>query len=187
MNEQVSPAIVAGRQKPEVWGCAKCAQLGRTCCQQREIFVTVGDRERIAAQTGEQDFWEYRTPADPSYLDQNDDPTWLNLVFRPDTSRPILKRQENGDCRYLGPTGCRLAVEVRPLVCRLFPYEYTASGITGVSKDCPKQVIPPGSTILTVLDMRAADAIRWHRTLYGELHAGKEGAHDRGTYVRSAG
>lgn len=187
MPELVSPAIVAGRGKPEVWGCARCAQLGPTCCQQREIFVTVGDRERIALHGGDRDFWEYRAPADPSYLDQREDPTWLALAFRADQTRAILRRADNGNCRYLGSAGCRLPLEVRPLVCRLYPYEYTAAGITGVSGDCPQEVIPPGSTILKVLDMRAADAIRWHRMLYAELHAGKENGHDRGTYVRSAG
>lgn len=188
MADQVSPAIVAGREKPEVWGCARCAQLGRTCCQQREILVTAGDRERIAAHTGQSDFWEYRAPTDPSYLDQSNDPTWLELVFRADNSRPVLKRQTNGDCAYLGAAGCALPLETRPLVCRLYPYEYTAAGIIGVCQDCPPQVIPPGSTILKVLDMRAADAIRWHRTLYGELRAGKEGsANASGTHVRSAG
>ncbi len=187
MPEQVSLAIVAGQEKPEAWGCAKCATLGKTCCQEREIFVTPGDRERIAVDSGLKDFWEYRSPADPSYLDQDDDPVWLHSVFRGDGTRPILKRQPSGDCGFLGPAGCRLPLEVRPLVCRLYPYEYTAAGIIGVGSDCPNEVIPPGSSILTVLDMRAADAVRWHRTLYGELRAGKEFANDSGTHVRSAG
>ncbi|HOJ75395.1 MAG TPA: YkgJ family cysteine cluster protein [Phycisphaerae bacterium] len=187
MGEQVSPAVVAGREKPDVWGCVKCAQLGKTCCQQREIFVTAGDRERIAVHTGIRDFWEYRAPADPSYLDQDDDPVWLQSVFLPDGTRPVLTRKENGDCRFLGPAGCELPLEVRPLVCRLYPYEYTAVGIVGVSGDCPSQVVPPGSTILQVLNMRAADAVRWHRILYAELRAGKESFHDSGTHIRSAG
>ncbi len=94
MPEQVSPAVVAGRQKPEVWGCAQCAQLGRTCCT--------------------------------------------------------------------------LPLEVRPLVCRLFPYEYTAAGITGVAGDCPTAVVPSGSTLLRVLDTRAGEAMRWHHALCAE-------------------
>jgi Fe-S-cluster containining protein len=187
MPDKVSLAVVAGQGKPEVWGCAKCSQLGKTCCQEREIFVTPGDRQRIALHTGLKDFWEYRAPADPSYLDQDDDPVWLHSVFRADNTRPILKRKPNGDCGFLGPAGCVMPVEVRPLVCRLYPYEYTFQGITGVAGDCPKEVIPPGSTILTVLDMRAADAVRWHRMLYAELRADKEPGHESGPHIRSAG
>jgi hypothetical protein len=43
------------------------------------------------------------------------------------------------------------------------------------------------STILAVLDMRVADAVRWYRMLSGELRAVKEDSHDSGSHVRSAG
>lgn len=156
----------------ELWGCAKHAQMGKTCCQTCEILVTDGDQNRIAAYTGEREFFEYRAPDDPVYLEQDDDPNWLKWAFRPDGTRRVLKRQASGDCRFLGPQGCRLPVETRPLVCRLYPYTYTEAGIDGVSDGCPTEVIPPGSTILEVLDMRRDDADRWHRMLYAELEAG---------------
>lgn len=182
--------VVAGQEKPEVWGCVKCSRLGKTCCQEREIFVTLDDRRRIAMHTGSSDFWEYRAPADPSYLDDGSDPVWAQSVFRTDDTRPILKRGPSGECMFLGPAGCQLPCETRPLVCRLFPYEYTAAGVTGVSADCPSQVIPPGSTILQVLDMRAVDAIRWHRMLYAELARDpncENVAYASGTHLRPAG
>ena len=150
-------------------GCALCATLGRTCCQSREILVTEGDKSRIAKFTGEQAFWEDACPNDPDYLDQDDDPNWIAWAFRPDGSRPILKRESNGDCRFLNGVGCVLPLEVRPLVCRLFPYAYTERGLNGIVNECPREVVPTGQTILQVLDMRQADAIRWYRMLYTEL------------------
>jgi len=185
MPEQVFPAVVAGREEPEVWGCLKCAGLGKTCCQLREVFVTSGDRQRIAAHTGLADFWESRPPTDPAYLDQADDPVWLQ-AFGADGTRPILKRQAEGDCVFLGSAGCVLPMEVRPLICRLYPYEYTARGIVGVSEECPREVIPPGSTILRVLNMRVAEAITWHRVLYAELRACNEGSPNGRTEIRPA-
>lgn len=150
-------------------GCAKCATLGKTCCQQREIFVTEGDKLRIAEFTGDFSFWENTVPTDPSYYDQDDDPNWLKWVFQPDGSRPVLKRLVNGDCRFLSPAGCALPMETRPIVCRMYPYTYTEHGIDGVCDDCPPAVIPPGQSILQVLDMRLEDATRWHQQLYAEL------------------
>ncbi|MCA9243890.1 MAG: YkgJ family cysteine cluster protein [Phycisphaerales bacterium] len=161
-----------GCETTELWGCAKHAQMGKTCCQTCEILVTEGDRERIHAHTGQQDFWEYRTPSDPVYLEQDDDPNWLKWAFRPDGARAVLRRPASGDCRFLGPAGCSLPMETRPLVCRLYPFTYTERGIDGVSDGCPREVIPPGSTILQVLDMRREDADRWHAQLYAELREG---------------
>jgi Fe-S-cluster containining protein len=167
-------------------GCARCATLGKTCCQTREILVTTGDRERIAAYAGVRDFWEYTRPTDPAYLEQDHDPNWLRWAFRPDGARPILKRRPNGDCRFLGEAGCVLPMEVRPLVCRLYPYVYTEHGIEGVADECPRAVVPPGQTIVQVLDMRIADAVRWHELLYAEIRSQEPQDVDR-TDVRLAG
>lgn len=171
---------------PTLSGCTLCATLGKTCCQSREIFVTEGDKERIAAFTGVQGFWHDTRPADPDYLDQGNDPNWLAWAFLPDGSRPILKRHPNGDCTFLGSAGCTLPLEVRPLVCRMYPFTYTEHGVNGVVDDCPREVIPPGSTILQVLDMRTADAIRWHTMLYTELRT-KEPCHADRADIRRAG
>jgi Fe-S-cluster containining protein len=142
--------------------------------------VTVGDRKRIADHTGQTDFWELRAPADASYLDQDDDPNWLKWTLQPDGTRAVLRRRPSGDCHFLTPAGCRLPMEVRPVVCRLYPYGYTEQGLTGIEDDyCPPEVIPPDSTILKVLDMRHQDAVRWHRILYTELRTGKPHDEDR--------
>ncbi len=150
--------------------CARCARNQKTCCQEREIYVTPGDVRRIEAHTGHGDFFEFRMPADPTYLDQDDDPTWRDRVFRDDGSRRSLKRRDDGDCTFLGPVGCTLPSDVRPLVCRLYPFDYTEAGIQqDLAEGCPLHLLLPGETILTALDMRLADAERLRAQLYDEL------------------
>lgn len=150
--------------------CARCAAHQKTCCQSREIYTTPGDVERIAAHTGRRDFYAFRIPDNPEYLDQDDDPAWRDHVFRADSSRRTLNRQPNGDCTFLGPVGCVLPTEVRPLVCRIYPYDYTESGILGeLAEGCPLHLLQPGQGLLQALDMKLADAVRWHGMLYAEI------------------
>lgn len=150
--------------------CVRCAQTQRTCCQICEIYITPGDLERIAAYTGESDFYEYRRPANLEYLDQSDDPLWAACVFRPDGTRRVLRRSESEGCLFLGTGGCRLPLEVRPLVCRLYPFEYTEQGLQSVNGTmCPIQLLAPGETLLQSLGMDAETAEEWRRRLYAEI------------------
>lgn len=154
-----------------LWGCARHAQLGRTCCQTSEILVTEGDKVRIAAHVGRDDFWHESPPSDPVYADHDDeDPAWL-FGFHEDGSRPILKRQPDGNCTFLGEHGCVLPLETRPIICRLYPFQFREDAFVGVSSRCPAEVTPPGRSILEVLDMSETTADRWRKLLYLELRA----------------
>jgi Fe-S-cluster containining protein len=142
----------------------------KTCCQTSEIYVTRGDVARITDHTGVTDFHEPRVPANALYLDQDDDPTWRDHVFRRDGSRRVLKRQANGDCTFLGPHGCRLPLEVRPLVCRIYPFEYDEQGIHDeLAVGCPLELLQPDQGLIAALEMNIDDARRWHRQLYEEV------------------
>ena len=150
--------------------CVRCSRHMKTCCQTCEIYCTSGDVSRIAAHTGQGDFTEFRRPENDSYLDQDDDPIWRDRVFRPDGSRRVLKKQASGDCTFLGSAGCVLPLEVRPLVCRIYPYEYNAEGIQEeLATGCPLELLPPGQGLIQALDMNQTDAERWHKQLYFEL------------------
>ncbi|ADB18042.1 protein of unknown function UPF0153 [Pirellula staleyi DSM 6068] len=156
--------------------CVRCSRVQLTCCQSCEIHPTAGDTERIAEHTGLTDFTEYRYPDDPVYLQHDDDPVWLAHVFRPDMTRRVLKRKENGDCMFLGNAGCVLPLEVRPLVCRIYPFQYNHTGLTGgLSDGCPTQLLQIGQTLLEALDMNQTDAERWHKQLYEEIVSGDPG------------
>jgi Fe-S-cluster containining protein len=153
--------------------CAKCAQHERTCCQRTEVYVTPRDRHRIAAHTGRTDFWEYRVPVDPAYVAEDEaDPIWHASTVRPDGTRAVLRHQDSGDCTFLTATGCMLPTAVRPLVCRLFPYDYTAQGLQGTVPGCPLYLLTPGQTLLEGIGIHLDDAQRWHRQLYSELQPG---------------
>ncbi|HBS28044.1 MAG TPA: hypothetical protein DEB06_01015 [Phycisphaerales bacterium] len=151
--------------------------MQKTCCQRAEILVTRGDIERIEAHTARDDFWSRRAPANAAYSEPDpDDPDWRSLTLAPDGTRRTLNRRSNGDCTFLGQRGCVLPTEVRPLVCRLYPYGYTERGLEGIDDEyCPTAALvprgQPGATMLTVLDMSRADAERWRGTLYDELRA----------------
>jgi Fe-S-cluster containining protein len=158
------------QKTPDAPLCARCSTLGRTCCQTTEIYVTVGDVRRIAAWVGNRDFYEYRGTQDPSYLDQSDDPPWASKVFRPDGTRRILRRDSRSDCLFLGPHGCVLPLEIRPLICRLHPYQYTAAGLLGeLAPGCPLALLPGGRTLEQELNLSRRTAGEWHRLLYAEI------------------
>jgi Fe-S-cluster containining protein len=155
--------------EPEVL-CARCARHQKTCCQRAEVFITLGDVRRIRDLVGEDGFAEFRVPEDPDYADQSDDPTWAHGVFHADGTRRVLRRQANGDCTFLGPMGCVLPLEVRPLVCRLYPFDYDERGIDiGLAAWCPKSLLAPGETLVGSIGMSREDSELWHRQLYAEI------------------
>lgn len=158
---------------PPLHPCARCAQLQRTCCQRAEIVLTQGDVARILAHGVAHGFVEHRAPADPAHAEPDPaDPDWVHLTVRPDGTRRVLTRP--GDtCTFLGPHGCVLPTHVRPLVCRIYPFTYTARGLLGESPDyCPTTVLAPqGEPMTRVLGMTAAEAEQWRHQLYAELRA----------------
>ena len=150
--------------------CARCAQAGKTCCQQTEIYVTMNDVKRIAAYTARIDFFEYRLPADPAYLGAENDPLWQHHVFRLDGTRRVLKQQPSGDCIFLTVKGCMLGLDVRPLICRLYPLTYTGGGLeTEPDGRCPVKIFCHGQTVFETFDISMQLALRWHMDLYLEM------------------
>lgn len=150
--------------------CACCARISKTCCRDREIYITPADAARIASVTDRSDFVEWRAPEDPNYSEQSDDPTWDRHVFHKDRTRRILRRSPDGGCTFLGPAGCLLPETVRPLVCRLHPFTYTAAGIDPEpSPECPGNLVPAGMSVFDALHMSTEQARLWHRMLYEEI------------------
>ncbi len=155
--------------------CVRCAESQRTCCQTREIYTTPGDVERIAAHVGRRDFTTFVVATGgQAAAEQDDDPPWRDLVFRPDGARRVLVRRPSGDCHFLGSAGCVLPLETRPLVCRLYPFDYDHTGLRAeLSHDCPTHLMRPGASLLRVLDMHETDGERWRARLYEDLELEK--------------
>lgn len=125
--------------------CAACARRGPTCCQVTDILLTRDDIGRIARQTGLAEFWEMRVPRDPTCLGDEGDPNWLRYTLSAGGRRRVLRQTPAGDCLFLGPEGCRLPADVRPLICRLHPFTYTELALTGTAGDCPRVPKPASS------------------------------------------
>ncbi|RJQ65448.1 MAG: hypothetical protein C4519_27975 [Desulfobacteraceae bacterium] len=151
--------------------CLECARKGRSCCQEHEIYVTWGDCRRIFKYLQRKDFFEYRKCANGAYADQHDDPIWQQHIFRPDGSRRVLKQTANGDCILLTPSGCRLPLEVRPLICRLYPHLYSAEGIDRQwDLECPATRSSAPAVIETgIAGVAQNEAAQWHQLLYDEV------------------
>ena len=150
--------------------CVRCARHYSTCCQKTDIYVTLGDVRRIEAASSSTRFTEYRAPEDASYDQTIEDPFWQHHVFQPDGTRRVLKQQPNGDCYFLGPQGCTLAATVRPLICRLYPFDYTVDGIKErPAGGCPVELLRPQQQLLQVLGMDRDEAERFRAQLYAEL------------------
>lgn len=148
--------------------CARCAEDGGGCCRDVRVFLTLGDVERIAARRLHSEFWEYAAPAPGrSGADGGLDEVW-DRTRGADGGRRVLRHAGTGACVFLAPDGCALEMEARPLVCRLYPFEYSRETITGVNGHlCPDGANAP--LLLALLGMNRDDAERWRRQLYREI------------------
>ena len=151
--------------------CSVCAQRGRTCCQDHDIYVTWSDCRRIFVHTRQKEFFEYRGCLNKAYLEQDNDPLWWQHVFRADGSRRVLKHKPNGDCMMLTPSGCSLPLDVRPLVCRLFPHLYSADGMAKEwDNECPAARDASAAQIEQgIAGVELCEAAQWHQLLYDEV------------------
>jgi Fe-S-cluster containining protein len=91
-------------------------------------------------------------------------------VLRSDGTRRVLKQQPNEDCCFLGSQGCRLTVDERPLVCRLYPFDYTADGLAeSPAPGCPLYLLEEGEELIEAIGMRRGQAEVWRKQLYEEI------------------
>ncbi len=129
------------------------------------------DEARIRRTIGDEAFTEYAPPADPDYLpDPALDPVWHRIFAADGGRRRILAHRPGGDCHFLTPTGCRLALEVRPMVCRLYPYDYDDRTIKGVNGHfCPEPERDNPALLLAELTMNRDQAEAWRRELYRDI------------------
>lgn len=152
--------------------CSRCARRQKTCCQKAAVFITRGDIERIAASVPEaaSSFWEMREVGDLDFRGGSAlDEIWGTIVGADGRVR-IVRHRENGDCFFLGEDGCRLDLAARPLVCRLYPYEYTPASLTGVNAHlCPYPECGNAPLILALLGMNRDAAEQWRQALYREI------------------
>jgi Fe-S-cluster containining protein len=170
MDESLSAGVCVN-EGPDLTAlpCLACAAVNDTCCPGAQVFVTLGDVARIRAFVGRDGFTALE-PLDPLYLNDFGDPLWRTLTVRADGRRRVLLRPNGKDCLFLGPHGCFLPEDVRPLLCRLYPYDFTREGITGLCDDCPVALREDREDLLRRMGMPLEKALAWHRLLYDEIY-----------------
>lgn len=109
--------------------CARCAGLGRTCCQlsgaDAEFCFPLADAERnrlLALGLAAESF--LATPNTPAFVRQLTAllPGYgVEKVFTLHAQHWRLATTPDGDCVFLGRFGCTLERDMRPAYCRLFP------------------------------------------------------------------
>lgn len=156
--------------------CTQCARIQRTCCEQTtvEVALTRGDIARIAWQTGRSDFYQ-RQAVRPDQLDSYENPArygdevavYVMGLFDREDRRPILKKQPDGSCLFVSSTGCTLPVASRPLLCRIYPYDWTDSRELWVDAAyCPKALFRDEADLLE----QVADPYEVARALVDQLY-----------------
>jgi uncharacterized protein len=150
--------------------CIDCSSTDACCCRGVEIYLTAGDVSRITGylHNSQESFCSFVTPTG-IYADGGGDPAWVPLVVRPDGTRRIVKSLEDGSCVFLTPTGCSLPLNVRPLLCRIHPYDFDHEGLRSIDPTCPIATMSNGHEALKLLGMPLHDVTAWHRTLYTEI------------------
>lgn len=148
--------------------CARCAGEGRTCCQGTAIFLTGGDVERIGAVCSD-DFWEMRKIDSSEYEGfLQYDAVWGRIFAKGEVR--IIRHRDGGDCMFLGVDGCVLELGERPLVCRLYPYDYNETTLKGVHGHlCPLPEGGNGALLLALLGMNREEGEGWRGLLYEEI------------------
>lgn len=150
--------------------CRRCAATGATCCQGRAVFITLGDVARIRAAEPGADFFHIRHIAPDAYRSHLPYDTVWGRVLASESGVRILRHTESGDCHFLSESGCRLSLDARPLVCRLYPYDYNPATLKGVyGHVCPSPERENGSLLLALLGMNRDRAQGWRALLYNEI------------------
>lgn len=152
--------------------CVGCASRGQSCCQNVKIYLTLGDVERIAKAGQAGDFFALE-PLTPEYEDGGGDAEWNPLILNPDGRRRVIRQKDGGDCWFLGPAGCGLSSEVRPLLCRVYPYDFREYGLHGICPSCPVSREADWQRVLENSEMRVENVLGWINQLYAEIRKEK--------------
>ena len=115
--------------------CAQCHQDGGGCCRSSPRGVeymfglTRGEIAAMAQASGlGPDQFVVADQASPRFLAFLEDLQPLLLQTMPRGRRLRLLLTPGGDCCFLGPRGCQLPRQARPLYCRMYPFMINPHG-----------------------------------------------------------
>jgi Fe-S-cluster containining protein len=131
------------------------------------VFLTLGDIRRIGERGAPDPFYAFVPVAAGGGA--GGDRVW-NRIFTHPLGLRVVARRPGGDCVFLDHDGCRLDMETRPLICRLYPFEYDAVCIKGTTPHlCPRPEQDNAPLLLALLGMNRKEAEIWRAALYREI------------------
>ncbi|OQX22900.1 MAG: hypothetical protein BWK80_28740 [Desulfobacteraceae bacterium IS3] len=161
--------------------CFECSELQLTCCEKSEVCVTKGDIKRIAEYAGRNDFYHLMpvseelkfiitNPCNP----ENGSEIYLKYLFDEEGRRIILKKNENRCC-FLTHNGCDLPLNIRPIVCRLYPYDWNDNKDMWIdpARLCPENLFKDEQEIKEQLCLPEQEAKRLLELFYDEIKSQK--------------
>ena len=162
--------------------CAECAKIQKTCCEEEITFVglTCGDIERISEFTGQEDFYELQAVdeelkdiyVNPLNYSENDR-IYVTYFFDSEGRRNVLKKNKNGECCFITDNGCLLPSNIRPLICRIYPYEWNDQHEIWVEAGyCPKELFKDNEDLIRKVGLSAEEAKRLVSQFYAEIMKG---------------
>jgi uncharacterized protein len=157
--------------------CNECSKLQLTCCESTDIYVTNGDIKRISDYFGKNDFY-HLSPVSEEMKHYYGDPCnveegleiYYKYLFDEEGRRNILKRTEDNKCCFLTPNGCSLLPNAKPIVCRLYPYDWNDRKEIWIDAHyCPKSLFKDEQEIKEYVCLPEEEARRLVDLLYDEL------------------
>jgi len=163
--------------------CEECAKIQKTCCERNDIRIglTNGDIERIALFAACEDFYEGKALeeefrgkyANPSRYDEGEY-IYVTCLFDDEGRWNVMKRNENQGCWFITPTGCSLPPEVRPLMCRIYPYDWNDQQEIWINGTyCLASLFTDNEDLAKKVALPPEEAKRLVKLFYEEIMAGK--------------
>lgn len=156
--------------------CKKCSQIIRTCCEKPtvDVALTNADIERIATVTQLRDFYELRDVEGGSYSSpanySKEEEIYIMNIFKKDGRRNVLKHKNNGKCVLLGDNGCIVSFDVRPLLCRIYPYDWNDNREIWLNPTyCPKELFKDENEMVENIAVDLNTARELVDQLYNEI------------------
>lgn len=159
--------------------CEQCARLQKTCCERSavEVALTEGDIIRIRRFYQADDFYR-RIPVPPELSATYENPDchdasmalYVSGLFDEQGRRPVLNKQADGCCLFVAEKGCILPVEARPLLCRLYPYDWNDQKALWIQAPyCPRELFDDEADLVQQIGDQKDVALNLVEQLYAEL------------------
>lgn len=159
--------------------CAQCAGRQKTCCERPDIQIalTPGDIQRLRDHCGHAEFFE-RKAVEPEFRSHyvnpenhsSNDALYVKHLFDEQGRRPVLLKQADLSCLFVTPTGCSLPHSIKPLLCRIYPFDWNDQlDLWLDSAYCPPELFASEADLIARISEGEAETRELIRLFYREI------------------